>query len=288
MEESISNQLKEKTYLVVIIISHFSDPWRRDQAAQSSTWETPMDGVKIFHVFGCDSKKQENDSIIVECEDKYENILQKTVLALRYVEENFEYKYLLRLNVSTYFDINKFLRYLRVKVFTQNLAVGYFEQHKKKFNFQLPSQLYISGAAIILDSGAVKMLTELDWKKYNGVPDDISITHFLWSIGIKFLHMPRCNYHITHLVLDIPYIRVKSSEEVSLTSIRMESINLLLSQKCTFNRIIHYIKLMFIEIKMSWKKRSFLQDFFLKPILHVWSRKKCTSAMIKEGIERSA
>jgi hypothetical protein len=279
--------MKEKAYLVVIIISHFSAPWQRDEVAQSSTWETPIDGVKMFHVFGCDSKKQEGESIIVGCEDNYENILQKTILALRYVEVNFEYKYLLRLNVSTYFDLNKFLSYLRLNFFTQNLAVGYFEQHKKKFNFQLPSQLYISGAAIALDRGAVKILTKLDWTNYKGVPDDVSITHFLWSRGIKLLHMPRCNYHITHLVLNMPYIRVKSSEEVSLTSIRMESIKSLLSQKRTFDRIIHFIKLIFIEINVSWTNRSFLQDFFLKPILHMWSRKKCTRAMIKEGIERS-
>lgn len=271
---------------MVLIISHFKDPWQRDEMAQSKIWKTPIDGVKILHVFGRDSKIQRNNTILVNCEDKYENILQKTIRALKFVEENFEYRFLLRLNVSTYLDIDKFAKFLQRHLSSRNVAFGYFEQHKKKFTLQIPKQLYMSGAAIALDSDAAKVLMELDWEKYRGIPDDVSITHFLWSSGIQLLHLPRCNYHITHLVYNTPYIRVKSSEEVSLTSVRMASIDLILSQNLIWNKIIHYKKLIALEIRTSRRNGSFFRDFVFRIALHMWSRKKCTRAMKREKIER--
>jgi hypothetical protein len=92
----------------------------------------------------------------------------------------------------------------------------------------------MSGAGIILSRRAANLLLNLDSKLYKGVPDDVAISHFFESAGIRKRLMSRSNLGYTRVFIPHWYTRLKSSEESSLTQSRFTLVDEYFKKKSIF------------------------------------------------------
>ena len=286
---SFSNkEISENVNILFLILAKNEEIWERDRAFQEQTWAKESAGRKIRFLYGSDDfKVKSENSIYVDCADEYRFILRKSILGTKQVVNTFEFDFIIRTNVSTFFDVDKLLAKLEEKSLDLPIALGYFEQHKKEYSLQIPNRLFISGSAIIMNRKAVEVLGGMDWRVYKSIPDDVAITHYLWSKKVKLMHLTRSNYHITHTPLPAPIYRLKSSEFSMLTGERMKLLDRLKQSNKLRAKIFTILKLLRLEISTCTQNDTLIRDFITKPSLHAKSRLRCVIALKQLRIERA-
>jgi|688.fasta_scaffold589954_1 hypothetical protein len=286
---SFSNkETSEKVNILFLILAKNEEIWERDRAFQEQTWARESAGRKIRFLYGSDNfqVKSEN-SIYVDCPDEYRFILRKSILGMRHVVNTLAFDFIVRTNVSTFFDVDKLLAKLEETSSDLPIALGFFEQHKKEYSLEIPNRLFISGSAIIMNRKAAEVLGGMDWRVYKSIPDDVAITHHLWSKKVKLMHLSRSNYHITHTPLPAPIYRLKSSEFSMLTGERMKLLDRLKQSNKPLAKIFTIFKLLRLEISTCTQNNSLIRDFITKPSLHAKSRLRCVIALKQLRIERA-
>lgn len=112
--------------------------------------------------------------IYVECEEKYDNILLKTILFYEYIKDNYDKYIVLRTNISTLFEMALLKRYM---------------QHIKEYKYFIGGTFihgymgidtWISGTNLCITSELVKIILENKYKLLNiKKNDDVVISEFL-------------------------------------------------------------------------------------------------------------
>ena len=120
---------------------------------------------------GCFAKAL-GESLIVEQNENWSNLVSKTLKAIEYALENSDFEYLIRINSTAYCDLNKIAEHLQKLDYPD-----YAGPLLRKKNF-------ISGWAIILSRDACKLLVEA--KKQTCLFDDEFIGDFLKTKDILF------------------------------------------------------------------------------------------------------
>ena len=263
--------------LVYLILAKKEVLWERDKETQEKTWATEDSKKSIRYLYGLgDSVPSSPNSLIVDCADEYQKILEKTVLGVQQVLNQFSFDYLVRSNVSTYFDTDRLMAKIRKIPKQIPVACGFIEEHRTIFPFQLPYQLFISGSAIILNSSAAQILAKMDWSVYDSIPDDVAISHYLWTNNVTFYHLTRSNYHVTHLPLPMAIYRLKSSEFSELTSTRMKLLSQLRETDNRRLKSLLFFKLLKIELATSHRNHTVFRDFVSRLVMHGVYRIRCT------------
>lgn len=177
--------------------------------------------VNIFWALGGASEvlTQEN-RIYLPIDEKFTNILKKTIMSLNYLDEVYHPDIVIRTNTSSYFDLDKVIKVcekLQEKKFD---FAGYLETYKENTVFELPTR-FVNGAGIYLSKNAIKILKNVDSERYNNIPDDVAITSELESSGMKPTPLKRNNICYHHVFIPRAHIRVKSWKSKKLAQERM-------------------------------------------------------------------
>lgn len=237
--------------LIFLVIASEDSVHEQDLFTQQKTWaSSPAEGVSVIWLRGHEGEgfKFDGKTLYAPCLELYGNILEKSILGIRYLVENTDFDVLVRTNVSTYFNIEKTLLELKKKRFTGDFFGGYMDKSKGGYFGREKSQNYISGAGVFLSRVAARKLSSLDLAAYKGIPDDIAISHFLESSGLKKVRMSRNNLGSTHIFIPSYYIRAKSSAISTLASDRMLLIDNFFKQVSNYQRLICYSRIAFFEI----------------------------------------
>ena len=157
-ENNIEKIEKKKYKLIILIIASrggvyniFMDHWNK--------YMNTRDDIRSFFVFGQGQETKDNHlesfsnvSIIAPFEETFvPGILQKTVHSYGYIDEHFDYDYIMRTNLSSMYDINQ------LSVFIDNLPkTGLYCGERRV----LPAFDFISGSCFILSKDIVKLLLE--------------------------------------------------------------------------------------------------------------------------------
>jgi hypothetical protein len=149
----------------------------------------------------------------------------------------------------------------------------------------MPNKLFVSGSAIILNHSAAKVLSGMDWQLYDSIPDDVAISHFLWTNKVALMHLSRNNYHITHFPISASIHRLKSSEFSHLTSERMKLLDNFNSANKIQSRVFSFLYMLKIELVNSIQNSTLFRDFAVRPSLHLQSRIRCRMALIQAKID---
>jgi hypothetical protein len=189
------------------------------------------------------------DTLYVPCEELYENILQKTILGIKYIVNNFDFDILIRTNVSTYFNLAKLDIELGKKYYSGSYFGGYVDKSKGKYFGNSETFEYISGTGIFLSRLAAIAVSNLNHQAYTSIPDDVAISKFLEQSGINMVRMTRNNLGSTHIFIPSFYIRAKSSADSKLAGSRMKLIHNYFSQKTFIGRLKIYLQILQFELQ---------------------------------------
>jgi hypothetical protein len=121
--------------------------------------------IKIYLLFGntdiSDLNIPEGNILKFDYKDTFENILRKTIDGLKYINNNFEYEYVLRTNLSTFLILDNLLKILDKLSNNKEVYAGYkIINHKDNYAF-------ISGTSIIYSYNSVKNNILMNYNKLN-------------------------------------------------------------------------------------------------------------------------
>lgn len=237
---------------VVFLVIASEDPvHQNDLEIQRQTWASsiPMESRVIWLRGSRESVATlEGDTLFVPCKELYENILEKTILGIRYVTENLEFDILVRTNVSTYFDYKRLINELTKKIYSNPFVGGYVDKTKGHYFGNNKAFEYISGTGIFLSMGAALTLAQLNSVEFRGIPDDVAISHFLSTKSLRLVRMNRNNLASTHLFLPSFFTRTKSSTDSALAGKRMVLIHEYFNTKANLGRVKILLKMFKLEI----------------------------------------
>ena len=260
--------------IIFLVIASEDVIHQNDLLAQKKTWASSLDeDSRVIWLRGHNESifKLEGNTLYVPCKETYQNILEKTILGIRYIELTFDYDILIRTNVSTYFHLEKLRRKLSSPLYQKNFFGGFTERTKQSYFDNSTDRKFVSGTGVFLSKEAVSRLVELDFIDFVGIPDDVSISHFLLGTDLHWIPMTRNNLSSTHLFFPSYFTRTKSSSDPSLASKRMLLIHDFYSAKSLIEKVISYLRIIRIEFRAFLRQSEPITKYFLKNRLIVSS-----------------
>jgi hypothetical protein len=210
---------------VIFLVIASEDPiHQEDLATQKQTWASRLStDYRVIWLRGSDGCDfvLDGDTLYVPCLESYSNILEKTILGIRFVLETLDFDILIRTNVSTYFDLPRLHGELSKNLYKKPFVGGYLDKSMGGYFGKSVALTYISGTGIFMSRGVAQVLSLLDSSDYLAIPDDVAISEFLSRRGILLIRMHRNNLGSTHLFLPSYFTRAKSSTDSTLASKRM-------------------------------------------------------------------
>lgn len=129
------------------------------------------DNIRTFFMYGKHSNynedaEDENDLYFENVEESLRpGILDKTVEAMKYVNQHYEYKYLMRTNLSSFFVLDRFLKYIQTLP-QEKCFVG--------INGEYYGQTFISGAGYLMTRDVVDYFVSNRHLMNAKLPDDVA------------------------------------------------------------------------------------------------------------------
>jgi hypothetical protein len=238
--------------ILILIIASNQPEHELDLQSQKNTWvETCNDNVSVIFLRGWDEQKYQFDNgvLFVPIQETYSNILNKTILGLKYILNNIDFDVLVRSNVSTYFETNKLFKELSSPKYQGSFVGGYFDKSKDINFYPKDSFEYISGTGIYLSKDAVHGLSNLDSNNYTGVSEDLAIFDYLKNSGFKIIRMTRNNLFSTHFFIPTYNIRLKNSFNSQSASRRMQLVHNFFNTKNLLLKTLAYFEIQINEIR---------------------------------------
>ena len=214
--------LKHRNKIIFLVIASDNPEHVLDESTQKITWG--RDNLEeILWLRGGTKTEFNTDkrTLKVEVSEEYHNILRKTIEGMRWLLSNQEFEFLIRANVSTYFDVNRVHEYLSTVTTNDLFLGGYIDFLGNKDGNNSKENVFVNGGAIFLNRKSVKALERMNAEDWLNLPDDVAISRFLINQGAIPTYIPRSNTSNTGFLRKRMYFRMKSSENKSMASLRM-------------------------------------------------------------------
>jgi hypothetical protein len=106
---------------------------------------------------------------------------------------------------------------------------------------------YVAGTGIMMNRQAAGLLAKLPFNDYKGLPDDLAISHFLHSEGIRSSYIARSNFSSTHVLNNAIQVRLKSSHLPHAARLRMARVHKHDESRRLIERLSVWFQLEFAE-----------------------------------------
>lgn len=235
--------------LIFLIIASNDSVHLQDELTQRRTWAQDNLAECIWLRGGERIHFDEYERTLrVPVEESYKNILSKTICGINWCVENIPFDFLIRANVSTYFEAAGIRQLLEKYSPNEELFGGYldFINSSAKAYHQ---KMFVNGGAIFLSFKTAEKLRQMDSLEWLDKPDDYAISQYLFRQMVKPTQIPRGNISNTGILTKKSYYRAKSSRNPIMASLRMQSIFDLSRESKPLMRIGHYCKFYWNELK---------------------------------------
>lgn len=257
----LSNEIESSSLAPIstfLIIASGNSIHLTDEDTQKRTWaiDTPM--RKHIWIHGEAEEELEHNTfgdLLVPIEDNQSNILEKTIIGIdRALKMYPNTRIVIRTNVSSYFRVDA-IRELKFFMNEDPVIGGFLDFHKTTYEKQLIDKRFISGAGIFMNFKAAKLLLDLNPTDYRGIPDDVAISHYFLSNGVKCFTISRCNLNLTGIFTVKGYYRLKSSLHSDITSARMNLLGKFFSEVMFHKKLRCLVNIYAFELAYLFKSR---------------------------------
>lgn len=193
-----------------------------------NTWvqEDSADSQFIFLKSGdITDYSHQNRVLTVADSSEYDQILKRTILSIPFVLNHFIFDFVVRCNVSTYFNIPKLRAELQIS--SDTFTFGGFPICLNRKGDSEHFGYFISGAAIIFSRKAYETLSELNLTDYQNLPDDVAISQYMLNLNFQPTFIFRGDVGVTHAYSAHSIIRCKSSHISHAASRRMTALHVM-------------------------------------------------------------
>jgi hypothetical protein len=127
---------------------------------------------------------EDKDHIYIKGEEKFEKIYEKTIKSIGYINKKYDYKHVIRTNLSSYWNIHNLFEKQYFQ--SNNCYSGYLSLFENKIHF-------ISGTGIVLSKDVAEYLVDQYVEDYQ-TPDDVLIAiqlrdkYFLDAINLSNIY----------------------------------------------------------------------------------------------------
>tara|TARA_B110001452_G_scaffold99995_1_gene82935 strand:- start:2415 stop:3254 length:840 start_codon:yes stop_codon:yes gene_type:complete len=214
--------------------------------------------IKIYLVFGKGSNTQKFKDIkknifIASCEENFKNILKKTVISIRHFSKIYNYKYLIRSNISSFWIIDNLLA-LTNELPNKNIYAGPVSQRWEKRTWMF----YISGCGIIMSKDVVQKIIDanIDNPSFN-TADDIVIKK---TVNTKISSLPEYESRLLIPKKKIHFEKISNKYSI----LYLENSTLLDFELTDYNSIYEFINqnnIFHIRIKSTIEREKDIQLF---------------------------
>ena len=249
---------------ILYLIIASQDPVHiNDEKCQQTTWRN-YEESEVIWLRGGNSTKYDLKAmtLYVEVEDTYINILRKTILGIQWCLANLNFDYIVRGNVSTYFNCASIDKKLARFVSCEPFFGGYIDFSKKNSEHGKEVE-FINGGALFMNRETASMLSEMEVGEWEETPDDVAISQYLKSVGVKLKWIPRGNVGMTGILTSRSYYRMKSSANSSMASMRMKLLYAIHQEKNVIRKLFLWLKFQANEIMNFKRNFRSLQDYVL-------------------------
>lgn len=210
--------------LVFLIIASNDPVHLQDELTQRRTW-AKSNAIESIWLRGGQTLyfDKNTQTLSVPIEESYNNILAKSLQGLKWCIEQKPFDFLIRANVSTYFEVTKILRILENYSPNEDFFGGYLDFVKRSTDSN-HLRMFVNGGAIFLSNRTVMRLLQMNYFEWLNEPDDYAISQFLFSQRVKPIQIPRGNLSNTGILTRKAYYRAKSSRNPVMASLRMQLI----------------------------------------------------------------
>lgn len=250
--------------LLFLIIASDDPIHIQDERTQRATWASNglVDSLWLrggeTETLDCGSR-----TLYVNVEDIYPNILQKTIQGITWCYKNLEYDFLIRANVSTYFDIERTRSLLSRYDAERDFLGGHLDFIKNSFDFN-SNNMFVNGGAIFLSKKTAARLREMIYEDWANVPDDFAISQFLFEQNVSPTPIPRGHVANTGILTKKSYYRMKSSSNPAMATIRMSRLYEIQNTKKLASKLKLYFTFYLVEIENFRKNFSTLRNYFIQ------------------------
>jgi hypothetical protein len=213
--------------------------------------------------------------IWANCGFEYSDILRKTIISLRALGPVLEdFDYIVRTNVSSYFDHSKVEKLLFKYKELEYFYGGYVMESKAFPGKRFP---YVSGAAVFWNSETAKLVSTINPDEFNDYPDDVVFSKFLENNGVKITFLPRGNICSHGFFTISSHYRLKSSDYAELAGIRINSYHKFTLEKNYIQKINLLIKHQKLEFSYLKKMEVIFHLANCWQVLKIYFRYKITN-----------
>jgi hypothetical protein len=266
-------QLKSKPIKVLfLILASENAENQQDLNAQLKTWVQVMPenyNYLVFRGWEKDEYSLEGNTLYIPVKERYENILAKTVLGLKWVCQNLNFDFVIRTNVSTFFSIKLVEKMIFEVCNENNFFGGYIERCINPLSKSLEKVPYVTGTALVMSKKCAFQLSEMQFEKFQGIPEDFSISMFLKDNNVIVTPLSRNNLSSHHIFIPSFQIRVKTSKNSDLASKRMLDINNYFNEAKLTNKVFKYITIQCKEVSYSQITFKSIPDYLQRLIVSI-------------------
>jgi hypothetical protein len=249
----VQNRLSSKVIFLIPASNALEN--EKDRISQTETWcqERDSDWNPIWVRGNLEHSwmSNANHTLFVDCEESYRNILQKTILAARWIIHHYDFQFVIRSNVSTYFDRKLTEKALSRFDSSENFFAGFIDETQSwDFNAKSPEK-FVTGSGIIMTKSSLEILASAEWVDYDSVPDDVAITRILKNQSVSCISLSRCNLGLTRFFVPNWQVRLKSSTDSELASKRFHYVRCFFISKSWIMKFCYFIRIEVQEIQ-NW------------------------------------
>jgi hypothetical protein len=250
--------------LLFLIIASDNPIHIQDESTQRATWASNGLADSLW-LRGSETEILDSGSstLYVDVEDIYLKILQKTIKGITWCHKNLEFDFLIRTNVSTYFDIDRTRILLSRFDSEKDFLGGHLDFIRNSSNFN-SNNMFVNGGAIFLSKKTAARLREMNCEDWANVPDDFAISQFLFEQNIGPTPIPRGHVANTGILTKKSYYRMKSSSNPDMATIRMTRLYEIRNAKKLADKPKLYFTFYLNEIKNFRKNFSTLRNYSLQ------------------------
>jgi hypothetical protein len=255
--------------ILILALASTKEPYLADLLVQEETLGSISNtNVQIYWILGGTHEiKLDKQRLYLPVEEKFPNILEKTIMAIRQLNKDLNPDIVIRTNTSSYFNLEKVHRLCEKLNSRKFDFAGYLETYKQPTDPDRPIR-FVNGSGIFLSKNATHVLEQMDFREYLGTPDDVAITLHLEKFGMTPISLKRNNICYHHLFFPRAHIRVKSWNNRSLTHHRMMLVHKFATSRNMYSKLQTALEIYRLEVKsvdLSAKKVfNFAVNLFLR------------------------